>query len=68
MAKWIEVLRCKKCLKVYRFGKVPIICGKCGVKLTRHLFGNNYTIPETCEKVIARRRFLWFEVKETNNG
>lgn len=70
MSYFKEVCRCVNCKKVYPDG-IPTLCHKCGTKLGKKsvfgklIFGEDRVeFNENCEKVIAKRTFFGWKVKE----
>lgn len=67
MSKYREVRRCKECGKIYS-QNVPEICSKCGAELAyRSMFDlmtGLRSFTDKCEKVVARRKLLRWEIKE----
>lgn len=80
MGKFKELIRCKKCGKIYENG-IPIICYKCGVELGEEpisipfptsYFGlmvnemnkGKLKITDNCERIVARRKLFHWEIKE----
>lgn len=70
MGRWMKVIRCKKCGKIFKRGAVPEICPKCGTCLVTSGWlsriilgpGKKTPDPDKCELIIARRRLFGWQI------
>lgn len=73
MGDWKKVCRCKECGEIYPKG-IPLICRKCGTEIgittpaiLQMLGQGEVTLTKKCEKVIAKRGFFGWKVKESES-
>lgn len=69
MKKWIEVVQCNGCKKIYP-GITPNVCGKCAARLAKRdelaaiVWGKDARVLVNAKRIVARKRLFGWEVKE----
>lgn len=71
MSGYKEVCRCKECGKIYEKG-IPYLCTKCGTRigaptlfLIQALGGDQVTLTDKCEKIIAKKTLFGWKIRKS---